>query len=295
MTMLSRLGFIPNRQNMIKSTFLSNTNQITLIIPVKNNQCGINLFLEEFFKTHTPKTFPQEIIIVDNNSEPEIILPQDIFPISVKLLKHKNIGPASARNYGVKFSKSEWILFTDSDCVPTSTLLTGYLPIQNGALGYAGNIKSYKSGIFSQYYESQEILVPPKVYEEPNKERPDYLITANCLVWKPAFEKIGGFNEEIKIAGGEDVDLGFKLRNIGQLEYAHQSIAKHNFEESFHDFKSRFIRYGVGNKIISEHYNLNLTPKPFKPQKKIVINYCLAYLQFWYLKKGYNLKHLHVK
>lgn len=229
MTMISRLGFKPTKKGNLKSHYLQKTEDITIIIPVKDNQNGIDLFLTEFFSTHSTDSFPREIIIVDNNSDPRIELKRINFPIPVRLLTCSKVGPASARNYGVQHSQTDWILFTDSDCIPTNSLLTGYLKAQNGSLGYAGKIISHGQDIISKYYEQQEILVPPKVYEQTNQPRPDYLITANCLVWRPAFEKVCGFNEKIQIAGGEDIDLGFKLLNIGQLSYAFDSIAKHNF------------------------------------------------------------------
>ena len=96
----------------------------------------------------------------------------------------------------------------------------------------------------------------------------------------------------IKIAGGEDIDLGFKLLNIGQLTYAFDSIAKHNFGDGLKDFKERFKRYGYGNKIISDVYKLDLTPKIFKPNKQTLLNYILAFLQFIWLKRGYKTKML---
>lgn len=288
MTMISRLGYMPTRKQNIKSELLQTTDEITIVIPVKDNQIGIDLFLNEFFTNHSNDNFPKEIIIVDNNSSPNIKLTRTDFPISVRLLTCSKIGPASARNFGVQHSQTNWILFTDSDCVPTSNMLSGYLKVQNKSIGYAGNIKAYGQDIISKYYEQQEILVPPKVYERPNEPRPDYLITANCLVWRPAFDLVGGFNESIKIAGGEDIDLGFKLLNIGQLTYAFESVAKHNFGGGLQDFKERFIRYGNGNKIISKLYNLDLKPKTFKPNKPTPINYILAFMQYIWLKTGYQ-------
>lgn len=286
--MISRLGYHPTKVQNIKSEYLQSTGEITIVIPVKNNQLGIDLFLEEFFKTHSTNNFPKEIIIIDNNSRPKIQLKRAEFPISVRLLTCSKIGPASARNFGVQQAQTEWILFNDSDCIPTNSLLTGYLKVQNGSIGYAGNIKALGRDFISKYYEHQEILIPPKVYEKTNEPRPDYLITANCLVWKAAFDKVGGFNETIKIAGGEDVDLGFKLLNIGQLSYAFDSIAKHNFGDGIKGFRERFIRYGCGNKIISELYGLDLTPKIFSPNKRTPINYILAFLQYLWLSIGYK-------
>ena len=288
MTMISRLGYKPTKKENLKSDLLQRTEEITIVIPVKDNQKGIDLFLDVFFNTHSVDTFPREIIIVDNNSTPKISINRLDLPIPVRLLTCGKTGPASARNYGVQHSQTDWILFTDSDCVPTSELLTGYLRVQNGSVGYAGNVKATRKDIISKYYEQQEILMPPKVYEQPNRPRPDYLITANCLVWRPALDKVGGFNERIQIAGGEDIDLGFKLLNIGQLSYAFDSIARHNFGDGLRDFKERFVRYGYGNKIISNLYELDLEPRPFKPNKRTPINFILAYMQYLWLKTGYK-------
>ena len=290
MTMISKLGYKPTKINNIQSEILKSTSEITIVIPVKNNQKGIDFFLLEFFRTHKAENYPNEIIIVDNNSQPSLEIEKSNYPAIIKTLCCSKIGPASARNFGVENSKTSWILFTDSDCVPTESLLTGYLKKQNNSIGYAGSIVSENQDIISKYYIDQEILIPPEVFEKDKLPRPDYLITANCLVWKKAFEIVGGFNEEIKIAGGEDIDLGFKLLNIGNLSYAFDSICKHNFGGGIGDFKERFIRYGFGNKIISEIYNLDLEPKLFTPNKKTIVNYFLAFLQYKWLKKGYNLK-----
>lgn len=290
MTMISRLGFMPNRSTTIKSELICKSSEITIIIPVKNNQKGICIFINEFFKTHSFENFPKEIIIVDNNSDSEIKIKNNNYPIPILILKCSKIGPASARNLGVKNAQTEWILFTDSDCVPTESFINGYLKIQNGSVGYAGNVKAHGQDILSKYYEQQEILIPPKVYDQPNESRPDYLITANCLIWRKAFEQIGGFNEHIKIAGGEDIDLGFRLLKIGQLSYALDSIVKHNFGNGLFEFKERFKRYGYGNKIISHLYDLDLKPMKFKPNKRSLINSILAFMQYTWLASGYKNK-----
>lgn len=288
MTMISRLGYKPTRIQTIISTKLKSTADITIVIPVKDNQAGIDLFLNEFQKTHSKATFPNEIIIVDNNSSPALKVECQQYPYNVRLLQCSKIGPASARNLGVENVKTDWIVFTDSDCVPTDSFLTGYLNAQNGSIGYAGNVKAYNNDTLSHYYEKQEILVPPKVYEGIKNSRPDYIITANCLVWREAFKAVGGFNEDIKIAGGEDIDLGFKLLQVGSLTYAYDSLSLHNFGNSLFEFRKRFKRYGQGNKIISELYGLNLLPKPFKPNNPSLIHYILAFMQYLWLLSGYT-------
>lgn len=285
MTLISKLGYKPIKRSNLKSPPIKSAIDITVIIPVKDNQSGIDLFLQTFFTVTSEKNYPFEIIIVDNNSEVPVII-KESYPIDVRITKCVKPGPAAARNLGASLAQSDWLLFTDSDCIPTAELITGFLTAQNDSVGYAGNVKALNGGVFSSYYESQEILLPP----ETSESRPDYLITANCLVWKPAFDMVDGFNESIAIAGGEDIDLGFKLRTVGELSYAFESLALHNFEEDLRSFRKRFRRYGKGNKLVSDIYYLDLTPQLFKPNKFTLVNFYLALLQFLSLRKGYRSK-----
>ncbi|MBC6480699.1 MAG: glycosyltransferase family 2 protein [Hormoscilla sp. GM7CHS1pb] len=117
--------------------------------PLRNNQKGIDLFLTNFFQTHNSHLYPQEIIIVDNNSQPEITIPQQyqVKSVPIRLLKCSKIGPAAARNVGIKHAKGDWILFTDSDCIPSGSFIQGYLQAMNGSIGYAGNVKAWGNSI----------------------------------------------------------------------------------------------------------------------------------------------------
>ena len=163
----------------------------------------------------------------------------------------------------------------------------GFLLGARGSIGYAGNVKAHGTDDLSQYYESQRILIPAP-FRYYDNTYPEFLVTANALVWKPALEEINGFNEEIQIAAGEDVDLGFRLREIGTLSYAFDSIIQHNFDDGIDGFKKRFFRYGVGNKKLAELYNLNLAPIPFEPNHISERNLFFSKLQYESLTKGYD-------
>jgi hypothetical protein len=54
--------------------FSINVNDISIIIPVKDNQRGINILLESFFFTQVKDSYPKEFIIVDNNSKRPIFV-----------------------------------------------------------------------------------------------------------------------------------------------------------------------------------------------------------------------------
>lgn len=200
--------------------------------------------------------------------------------LEIKLIKCSKPGLAAARNKGVKIASGNWILFNDSDCIPTKLLLTGYKNAENLSVAYAGNVKALGTDRLSQYYESQEILILLKTYDENGKSVPAYLITANCLIWKPAFDQINGFNEKIGIAGGEDVDFGLRLSEIGTLSYAFDSSTIHNFSDRLLRFIKRFIRYGQGNRLVEEIWQTDLKPKLFRPNKRSLLNELYAKFQF---------------
>jgi len=288
MNFTTTLGYVPTIRKTMKSPETLTAKQISVVIPVKDNQRGIDLFLKTLFESHPHDILPGEILIVDS-PEPAITIAEEYLsrstPVSVIHCNEK--GPAAARNLGWKTAKGEWILFTDSDCIPEIDWIKGYSNSMNGSLAYAGNIKSYGDDWISRYYDSQQTLIPPP-FTEAGIVCPEFIITANALVWKTALVEVGGFNEDIKIAAGEDVDLGFRLREIGKLSYAPGSLIRHNFDEGLGGFVERFKRYGMGNRKIAELYRLDLKPRRFKPRKSSIINHLLALLQLYCLSQGYR-------
>ncbi len=281
-----------NNCNLIKIIPVK-ANEISIVIPVKNNQLGVARFLKSFFETQNINTYPKEIIIVDNNKILDTKIDSEFIGkgIEIKVFHCRTEGPGNARNVGWKRAKGKWIFFTDSDCIAPKTMISGFLNSDNKSVGYAGNVKSIQKGPISKYYESQKILIPL----QNEFGEPEYLITANALVYRKALDLINGFNPRIKIAAGEDIDLGIRLMNYGKLTYCPNAVVKHDFIESLDDFKKRFMRYGKGNRIVEALYEINLLPKPFPPQIMTSTNKYLSTLQYNYLKEGYlsvtNISH----
>jgi len=294
--MISRLVFSLKKKTTKKSSKIK-LKEISIIIPVKDNQNGIDDFLSSFFKTHKKEEYPKEIIIVDNLSIQAVQIRPEFQKrgIEIILANCDKKGPASARNKGVKISKGNWILFLDSDCLATKSTVNGYLKSCNNSVAYAGMVKSLGKDFISKYYEEQEILMPLKVSDKNGNFVPQYLITANCIIWKEAFKEVGGFNEKIQLAGGEDVDLGLRLSEIGNLSFAFDAVANHNFDDGLKGFWDRFIRYGKGNRIVEEIYKSDLSPSLFRPNKKTIVNEVLSKIQWLGLKIGYEKMNKKIK
>ncbi|MEK7069788.1 MAG: glycosyltransferase family 2 protein, partial [Patescibacteria group bacterium] len=72
---------------------------------------------------------------------------------------------------------------------------------------------------------------------------------------KQALLKVGCFDESIKIAGGEDPGLCFKLANEGyKLLYNPDAIIVHDFQRGVVNFIKTFYRYGFGCSAQSKKY-----------------------------------------
>lgn len=283
MTLLLRRVFSETRDSFSTPPQCISPSDISIVIPVKDNQFGISQFLQSFESNVPSHYFPKEIIIVDNNSRFPIRVPLS-YVCPLKSIFCDRIGPASARNEGFEESTAPWVLFVDSDCIPSKSLISGYLTETNTAIAYSGTVKSSRNNWMSDYYESQEILNSPK----DSHGHPEYLITANTLVWREAFEFVGGFDERFPLAAGEDIDLAFRLKNVGTLQFAEESIIFHDFENSIFDFIRRFVRYGKGNRLLSQLHGIDLSPKVFRPKQKTFLNGILARLQYLSLVYGYQ-------
>jgi GT2 family glycosyltransferase len=78
-----------------------------------------------------------------------------------------------------------------------------------------------------------------------------YLVTANCIYRRAALSRVGGFNEVVKTAGGEDPGLSFALGDLGyQFAFEPGAVVRHKYRESFRDFARTFFRYGRGCRLV---------------------------------------------
>ena len=97
-------------------------------------------------------------------------------------------------------------------------------------------------------------------------------------------------NETIRIAAGEDIDLGFRLREIGALSYASTAAVSHDFADGLWAFMRRFVRYGNGNKLVERLHRLDLAPRGFRAKEPSLFRELLAKLRYrrWRLASGTN-------
>jgi glycosyltransferase involved in cell wall biosynthesis len=261
---------------------------ISLIIPVKDNQYGLERLLDALLSPGMHSR-PLEIIVVDNNSVRPIWIPDHHADkgVPIVLLTCTKPGAGAARNTGAAAAKGNWLLFTDSDCVPSPGFLRGYLSTSSQAIAYAGHVKGVPDTSLARFYDAEGTLLPKLKVDAAGDSMPLYLVTANALVWRWAFEACGGFNEEFNDAGGEDVDLSIRLWQVGRIERALDSVVMHDFSDGVVGLWRRFRRYGTGDSVLQSVAGLTMRPRWKPPTNPSPYTFWLKGIQHGALCYGY--------
>jgi glycosyltransferase involved in cell wall biosynthesis len=148
-----------------------------------------------------------------------------------------NRGPARARNLAWRTASAPWIAFTDDDCAPDPRWLEGLLQAAHTADIVQGRT------LWAQYEPSER----PGWFDRAQRiERwSGRFETCNLLISRDILERHGGFNEQFRIAMGEDTDLGLRATAAGATTaFSHDAVVVHHiFPCGFRDYLHQRRRY----------------------------------------------------
>lgn len=190
------------------------TIDIAIIIPTLNEQLFIGKLLDSII---SQTVSPAEIVVVDAFSKDrtalEVKKKEKALP-QLKFYKIPRYTVARQRNFGVKKTKSESILFLDADMEfrQKADLEEYFNEVRNKkpAVAVAKNLPSSSHWKDKVYFEAEDMLFKLSRYFWP-------VITArNLYIPRKIFLNVGGFNENIAV--GEDQELVHRIvKNNGKL------------------------------------------------------------------------------
>ena len=265
--------------------------KIRVVVTVYEDWEGLKVTLESL-QALVPR--PGAITVANDNADTNVPSWLKFYPIQLVNYRN-NRGPAYARNRGAENpgTACDWIYFTDCGCEHLRNLITRFMNAQErggkSIIAVCGTVAGKGSGRINRYMTEMGILNPPFEQElgPRGEEIPQAIITANALVYAPAFHQLEGFSTAFGEAGGEDLDLGIRLRELGRLVYEPRAVVSHEFDEDLQDFKRRFERYGRANRLLEQIHKLPLLrPKPFRQTNPEFND--LAELQIESLCRGYD-------
>ena len=161
------------------------------------------------------------VIIVDDFSSNDV--KSMIKPYSeVSYLRTKaNLGPAGARNYGIKNTRSPLISFLDSDDI----MCKDKIKISAKALG-KGSSEGMSCGNYRIYHNRQKLR--PPFYGRPIKidhtalMRRNWVASGSVTVKRSVLDEVGVFDESLRVC--EDYDLWLRISEKYKIKYIHDVL-----------------------------------------------------------------------
>lgn len=161
------------------------------------------------------------IVVADGCTDDTLAFLKDYRPsFSLSVLEIPGKGAAFARNTGAKVAKGERLLFSDDDIIPGSTWIKAH--------GEAASPNAVVIG---------KLILPPHLKHGATFTGPKAFwwnaTGANTSLSKALFFHAGGYDENFAAYGGEDPDLGWRLKQAGAtFSFAERAVAEH-WDEHF--------------------------------------------------------------
>lgn len=257
--------------------------KVSVIIPTYN--CG--KYICEAIDSVLAQTYKDfEIIVVDDGSTDNT---NDIVgkyikehPDKIKYFYKDNGGEASARNFGIQKTDSEYLAFLDADDV----WLPDKLEIQYASIVKSGAGLNYTAMIVvDEHGKSIGEIKPSKPALCVVDLIKGYRIPMTVLIRTELFGSIGLFDENIKVA--VDTDLWIRFARHIKIEYISAPLAKYRRHES--NISSNISEAYIGHTKI---FSKLISNPPIGISKEILkqklARECYLLAKEYYLEKKYG-------
>lgn len=230
--------------------------KVSIITPCYND----GIYIEETIGSILSQTYKNlEIIIIDDGSEDthtiDILKKLDLRD-NIKVIKTNHVGPAEARNIGIKYASGEYILPVDSDDLIDSTYIEKAVMCMNsddklGIVYCHADLFGNKTGSWElPDYSIDKMLI-------------DNIIFVTALFRRTDWEQVGGFKSNME-HGMEDYDFWLSIIELGREVYQLPEVLFHyrvkdssrttKFHKSIDNVKETYRNIYLQHKILYERY-----------------------------------------
>lgn len=184
---------------------------ISIVIPVYNGGDAFYKCLVSIEKSLRP---PDEVIVIsDGSTDGSWQLAQDLGATVLRLPSQR--GPARARNIGAKYAQGDIVFFMDADVAlhPKTLTLVEQRFQEQSAL--AALIGSYDDAPGADNFLSQYKNLFHHYTHQISSENASTFWGACGAIRRSVFLAVGGFDEHYTKPCIEDIELGYRLKQMG--------------------------------------------------------------------------------
>jgi glycosyltransferase involved in cell wall biosynthesis len=188
---------------------------VSAVIPTHNH----GALVPEAVESALAQTWPNlEVIVVDDGSTDDTLSRLARFGNRITVIRQEHRGPAVARNAGIRASRGEWVAFLDSDDLWMPEKVARCVAALEGArdAGVAYTAVRIHELDTGRKYPLPQYTMSGNLARELFLECKG-VNTSTLVVWRPALDKVGLFDEEFFRA--QDWDLMVRLAE--QCDYVH--------------------------------------------------------------------------
>ncbi|MGC8812009.1 MAG: glycosyltransferase [Candidatus Aenigmatarchaeota archaeon] len=190
---------------------------VSVIIPTLNEEKLVENCLKSVKNQDYEGKY--EIIVADGKSKDRTV--EIAKKYADKIVVAEKRGIAVGRNAGAKVAKGEILLFVDADTILCFNVLS-----EISKAFKARNVVGVSCPVIPLSSKVSDFLIYwiyDQLAKASIKTRNPHIAGMCCAYRKDAFEKVGGFNEKLKVY--EDVDLSKRISKFGKIVFIESTMA----------------------------------------------------------------------
>lgn len=236
---------------------------ISVVIPVRDDHDGVRETLRCLRAANRRRPVAEVVVVDDGSSRPiDVSFPLEIDRPEVVVLRNdRPRGPAAARNQGTAITSFPTVVFIDAgvtfDPARFDRLLRWW---PDPVVAVAPRVRSRRgAGVIAHYERRHSPLDMGPISSLVGPGRPvTYVPSTFLVVRRRALAGVGGFDEDLRF--GEDVDLVWRLSELGWVQYRGDVVVAHPPRPTLGRLVHQRFQYGSSAAPLARRHGGALAP-----------------------------------
>ncbi len=234
------------------------TPRLSVIIPTYNRANILEKTLDALLCGQRGEIPSWEIVVVDDGSTdgtPELLRKKTSeFPHLLRAYRQGNLKQGAARNAAMSRAQGNLFVFLGDDIIPSPVFLFRHWhayqilgePQRHALIGQTRWHADIPSSPFRTWIGEWGLQFGFRLIQDPENVPFNFFYTSNVSFSRDLYDDFGGFDENFREYGWEDIELGYRYTRLGgmRLRYDPQALAYHHHHITVRSFCDRQRRVG---------------------------------------------------